>query len=131
LLAWQPAEPAPGGYWRFGEQSVPEPPDGEETLTIGSVMFSLGLIRAGAGGVSVVLATRPDVCKESCRSMNAYGWVGVGYGGLMALTGAIMVIVGAAQRAEHRRWQRGEARARVGPWSADTRSLGLALDLRF
>lgn len=131
LLAWQPAPPAPGGYWRFGEQSVPEPPDGEDMLTIGAVMFSLGMIRAGAGGVSVYLATRPEVCKESCRSMNGYGWAGVGYGGLMAVTGAVMLIIGAAQRAEHDRWERGEARVHVAPWSADRRSLGLMVDLRF
>ncbi len=100
-------------------------------LTIGSVMFSLGMIRAGAGGVSVYLATRPEVCKESCRSMNGYGWAGVGYGGLMAVTGAVMLIIGAAQRAEHGRWERGEARVHVAPWSADRRSLGLVVDLRF
>lgn len=130
-LAWQPAPVAPGGYWQFGEQNVPEPDDGDEALTIGSVIFSLGLIRAAAGGVSVYLATRPEVCKDGCRSMNLYGWGGVGFGGLMAVTGAVLLIVGAAQRAEHLRWQRGEARLRVGPWSADRRSLGLAVDLRF
>lgn len=131
LLAWQPAEPAPGGYWRFGEQSVPEPPDGQDALTIGAVIFSLGLIRAGAGGVSVYLATRPDVCKDGCRSMNVYGLAGVGFGGLMAVTGAVMLIIGAAQQARHRRWERGEARIGVGPWMVDRRSLGLAVDLRF
>lgn len=134
LLAWQPAATPPGGYWRLGERSEPEPPDGHDALSIGSVLFSLGLLRAGAGGVSVYMATRPDLCKDGCRSMSLYGWSGVGFGALMFITGIVTFSVGAAQQAEHRRWQRGEAKLHIAPWwtaSASNRSLGLAVDLRF
>lgn len=113
---------------------MPEPPDGYEALTIGSVLFSLGLFRAGAGGVSVYMATRPDLCLGNCRSMSLFGWSGVGFGALMFVTGIVSMSVGAAQQAKHRDWQRGAARLMVAPWwtaSRSSRSLGLALDLRF
>ncbi|MFV8752573.1 hypothetical protein ACNOYE_18655 [Nannocystaceae bacterium ST9] len=134
LLAWQPAPTPPGGYWSLGERSVPEPPDGHDALTIGSVIFSLGLIRAGAGGVSVYMATRPDLCAANCRSLGVFGWSGVAFGGLMFATGLVLMSVGAAQKAKHQRWQQGLARVRISPWwtaTRSTRSLGLSLDLRF
>jgi hypothetical protein len=137
LLAWQPAPTPPGGYWSVGERSEPEPPDGHDALTIGSVIFSLGLIRAGAGGAAVYMATRPDLCAVDCRSMSLYGWAGVGFGALMFVSGIVTFSVGAAQRAKHERWQRGQAkldRFGMAPWwtaSHSNRSLGLALDLRF
>jgi hypothetical protein len=126
-LAWQPAPTPPGGYWSVGERSEPEPPDGHDALTIGSVVFSLGLIRAGAGGAAVYMATRPDLCAVDCRSMSLYGWAGVGFGALMFVSGIVTFSVGAAQRAKHERWQRGEAKL-------DRRgrlAIGPALDLRF
>jgi hypothetical protein len=41
----------PGGYWTFAEahEHSGEPLDGDDELTIGSVLFSLGFLRAGAG----------------------------------------------------------------------------------
>jgi hypothetical protein len=133
-LAWQPAVTPPGGYWKFGERNVPEPPDGIDALTVGSVMFSLGLVRAGAGGISVYMATRPDLCGGDCASLRLFGWSGVGLGALMFVSGIVTFGVGAAQKAKHERWQRGEAKLKLAPWwtaSHSTRSLGLMVDLRF
>lgn len=133
-LAWQPAAPPPGGYWKFGERNVPEPPDGVDALTVGSVMFSLGVIRAGAGAVSVYMATRPDLCGGDCASLRLFGWSGVGLGALMFVSGFVTFTVGLAQKRKHERWQRGEAKLNVAPWwtaSRSTRTLGLAVDLRF
>lgn len=134
LLGWQPAATPPGGYWQFGERNVPEPPDGLEALTIGSVMFSLGLVRAGAGAGAVYMATQPKLCPSNCQSLSLFGWSGVGLGALMFITGLVTFSVGAAQKAKHERWQQGLAKMRVTPWwtaSHSTRSLGLTVDLRF
>jgi len=125
---------APGGYRSLGELREREPVDGHDNLTIGSVLFSLGLIRAGAGGVSVYMATRPDLCSPNCASMGPFGWSGVGFGGLMFVTGIVLFSIGASQQAKHRRWQQGLSSLKVAPWwtaSRSTRELGLSLDLRF
>jgi hypothetical protein len=132
LLGWQPAPTPPGGYWSLGERSEPEPPDGHDAITIGSVIFSLGLIRAGAGAAAVYMATRPELCAVDCRSTSAFGWAGVGFGALMFTSGLISLSIGLAQRAKRERWQRGELS--LVPWSTRShasRSLGLAFGLRF
>jgi hypothetical protein len=132
LSSWQPAPTPPGGYWSLGERSEPEPPDGHDALTIGAVVFSLGLIRAGAGGATVYMSTRPELCAIDCGSTAAFGWAGVGFGALMFASGLLSMSIGLAQRAKHERWQRGELS--VVPWSRRShasRSLGLALELRF
>jgi hypothetical protein len=127
---------APGGYWSVGEQHERsrEPLDGEDDLTIGSVIFSLGFIRAGAGVLTIVMGNKPDLCPitqpRGCSGLRSYGWVGVAEGGLMVGTGLAYMIIGAARRDRHRRWKSGEPlalrldqsaspnpnRVEVGPW---------------
>jgi hypothetical protein len=115
VSAAPPSEAPPGGYWSLGEQRerAREPLDGEFELTVGSVLFSLGLLRAGAGALSVWMAGRPDLCPSSdtdgdCSGLRIYGWVGVGEGALMFGTGIVYLAIGATRRARHQRWERGE-----------------------
>jgi hypothetical protein len=113
--ASEPPPPAPGGYWSLGEQRARrgEPPDGDDDLTVGSILFSLGFLRTGAAAVTVWMARTPSRCPsrepEGCRSMEIYGWVGFSEGGLMVGTGLTYLIIGLARRAKHRRWQAGES----------------------
>jgi hypothetical protein len=113
---------APGGYWTVGEQHERsrEPLDGEDDLTIGSVIFSLGFVRAGAGVLTIVMSNDSDLCPitepRGCSGLRSYGWVGVAEGGLMVGTGLAYMIIGAARRERHRRWKSGEPLADVGPW---------------
>jgi hypothetical protein len=113
---------APGGYWSVGEQHERsrEPLDGEDDLTIGSVIFSLGFVRAGAGVLTIVMSNDSDLCPitepRGCSGLRSYGWVGVAEGGLMVGTGLAYMIIGAARRERHRRWKSGEPLADVGPW---------------
>jgi hypothetical protein len=127
----------------------PEPLDGDDELTIGSVLFSLGLLRAGAGLASVWMGYNPEQCPltepRGCSGLRNYGWVGVAEGGLMFGTGITYMAIGATRRERHRRWQRGEALSLnvvdVGPWLiprsvggfSDVRlaGAGLRLQLRF
>ena len=124
----QPSEIPPGGYWTLGEarDRQTEPPDGERALTIGSVLFPLGLLRAGAGGINVWMATQPSRCPSNttagCRTFAAFGWYGVAEGGLMLVTGIVYLAIGGSQRAKHQRWEAGDRawldprRARIGSW---------------
>jgi hypothetical protein len=117
LAAAPPAVPdtPPGGYWRMGEKRAPEPLDGQDNLTIGAIMASLGVIRTG-GGIAYVVLARPGECgsleertgisRESCPELRAYGWAGTALGGAMFVTGVVMLAIGAAQRKRHRAWQR-------------------------
>jgi hypothetical protein len=124
-----PAGP-PGGYWTLAEQRESrEPLDGEDELTIGSVLFSLGALRAGAGVLTIFMAVNPEQCPltepRGCSGLRNYGWVGVAEGGLMFGTGLTYLAIGAARRQRHRQWKRGEISQRfrsgenivdVGPW---------------
>lgn len=125
ILSWSPApapSEAPGGYWSLGEQRdrQREPKDGEEELTIGSVLLSLGLLRAGAGAVTIWMGDQPRFCDPAdpttdCGSLRTYGWVGVGEGGLMFTTGIVYLAIGAHHRRRHDAWRRGEPLAlRIG-----------------
>ena len=121
----EPISEPPGGYWTVGEQRerAGEPPDGDDELTIGSVLFSLGLLRAAAGAVMVWTAGRPDLCPvaaSSCRGYGLFGVAGIGEGGLMFGTGVVYLAIGASRRARYRRWKRGESLAR---WFAPDGSL--------
>ena len=127
--AAEPPPPAPGGYWSLGEQRArrSEPPDGEDEITVGSILFSLGLLRVGAAGVTLWMARTPSRCPasdpEGCRGMEIYGWLGFGEGGLMVGTGLTYLIIGAVRRQRHQRWESGLS---VGPrrrW-AGTRGVG-------
>ncbi len=108
------SSPAPGGYWSASEQRQRrgEPPDGDDELTIGSVLFSLGILRVGAAAVTVWMARTPNRCPVSdpkgCGPLEIYGWFGVGEGGLMIGTGLTYLIIGAIRRDRHRRWSVGE-----------------------
>jgi hypothetical protein len=148
----------PGGYWTFAEQHERsrEPLDGDDELTIGSVLFSLGFLRAGAGVLTAMMANDTELCPltepRGCNGLRNYGWAGVAEGGLMIGTGITYLAIGASRRERHRRWERGEAVALwhpgaalkvvdVGPWliprsgsgNADVRvgGAGLRLQLRF
>ena len=113
-----PPDPAPpGGYWTLGEarERQTEPPDGEDELTIGSVLLSLGLLRAGAAGVTIYLARTSRLCpvvEEQCGGLEIYGYVGLGEGGLMIGTGIVYLAIGATRRRRHREWARGGAASR-------------------
>lgn len=145
-LAPPPDPPAPGGYWSIAEQRERrgEPPDGDDELTIGSVLFSLGLLRTGAAAATIWLARTPGRCPVDdadggCRSMEIYGWFGVGEGGLMVGTGLTYLIIGAVRDRRHRRWQAGQSvglpRFEWGPWMwmprAQPMGGGAQLRLRF
>ncbi len=127
-----PAGP-PGGYRTLAEarEYEVEPHDGDDELTIGSVLLSLGLIRAGAGVISVWMASNPEQCPltgpGACSGLRNYGWVGVAEGGLMIGTGITYLAIGAVRRQRHQRWERGEPLSLlrsspaldvvdVGPW---------------
>ncbi|HVI04076.1 MAG TPA: hypothetical protein VM869_35535 [Enhygromyxa sp.] len=129
--------PAPGGYWSISEQRQRrgEPPDGDDELTIGSVLFSLGLLRTGAAAVTIWMARTPDQCPTEdpagCRPMEIYGWFGVGEGGLMVGTGLTYLIIGAVRQRRYNRWHAGESvmlmrprvgapRLELGPWMLGT-----------
>jgi hypothetical protein len=155
----RPAESTvPGGYWTIAEQHERsrEPPDGDDELTIGSVLFSLGLLRAGAGVLMAVSASNTELCPlaetRGCSGLRNYGFAGVAEGGLMFGTGLTYMIIGLTRRERHRRWERGDPLALwrpgaapnvvdVGPWLiprspggiSDVRvgGAGLRLQLRF
>jgi hypothetical protein len=148
----------PGGYWTFAEQHERsrEPLDGDDELTIGSVLFSLGILRAGAGVLTAMMANDTELCPltepRGCDGLRNYGWAGVAEGGLMIGTGITYLAIGATRRQRHRRWERGEAAALwhpgaalnvvdVGPWliprsrsgisEVRVGGAGLRLQLRF
>lgn len=104
----------PGGYYEFGEVREREPEEGDMNRLIGSILFPLGFLRAG-GGIAMLLTASPERCKgnygqgvadRTCSGLRTYGWVGVGYGGLMVVTGATFLGLGLAQRSRHRAWKR-------------------------
>ncbi|MCB9700351.1 MAG: hypothetical protein H6711_00500 [Myxococcales bacterium] len=108
-----PEEIPPGGYYELGEVREREPNDGETNTLVGSILFPLGLLRAGAA-VAILVTAAPGTCQErygtgisdrSCQSLRTYGWVGIGYGGLMAVTGAAFLGIGLVQRSRHRTWK--------------------------
>lgn len=132
-----PTPDPPGGYWRFGEKREPEPNDGRDNLMIGSIMFSLGVLRT-ASGVAYVVIAQPERCDdivrfgiepEGCPQVRGFGWAGVAFGGAFLVTGVAMLAIGGAQRKRHRAWQRRHGIA-FAPVVARDR-LGLGLGLRF
>ncbi|NVB36943.1 hypothetical protein G6O69_03815 [Pseudenhygromyxa sp. WMMC2535] len=152
LLAAEPPPPQaapPGGYWSLAEtREHQEPPTGDKELTIGSVLFSLGLIRAGAGAVTVWMASKPNLCPASsdsdCQAYGGFGWYGVAEGGALTIIGIVYLSIGASQRNRHTRWQAGGSAGLeprlvgVRPWLARPRQRlgaptggGLVLELRF
>lgn len=104
----------PGGYREFGEITEREPVDGEEKVLTGSILFPLGVLRAGMGGVMYAIASPaycqrvygPKTTESTCNGLQIYGLVGIGMGSLMAVTGAVFLGWGLSQRARHRQWMR-------------------------
>ena len=128
---------APGGYYQLGESREREPVDGENKVFTGGLLLPLGLLRAGAGAGMAVMAA-PTYCKRiygpntadaTCNGLKIYGFGGVGIGGLMAATGAVLLAWGLTQRARHAKWMRdhGLALAPLGGRGA----YGLSLGFRF
>ena len=144
-LALAPAAPRPlpeseipGGYYEAMDlRRDDEPPDGDKKITLGSVLFALGLIQAG-GGVSSYITATPRYCAQvygsgvtetTCSGLRIYGIVGIAFGGLMAATGAGMLGWGMIQRKQHRKWMRERGLA-VGPLLGPGQR-GLAIGFRF
>lgn len=133
-----PPDPEPpGGYWRFGEKREPEPNDGHDSLLIGSIMLSLGVLRT-ASGVAYVVIAQPERCDdigrfgiepESCPQVRGFGWAGVAFGGAFLVTGVAMLAIGGVQRKRHRAWQRRYGIALAPVVGRDR--LGFDLALRF
>ncbi len=104
----------PGGYHDMMALRGEEPPDGEKKITLGSVLFSLGMIQFGSAIASAVTAS-PRYCSsvygasvtdETCSGLRIYGAVGAGFGGLMAASGGVILGLGLIQRRRHRQWRR-------------------------
>lgn len=105
----------PGGYHDAMDlRKDDEPPDGDKKITLGSVLFALGMIQA-AGGVSSFVTATPRFCAsvygasvsdQTCSGLRIYGIVGIAFGGLMAATGATFLGWGLIQRRGHRAWKR-------------------------
>lgn len=129
-----PAQP-PGGYWGLNEKRDPEPKDGRTNQTVGAILLPLGLLRTGAGAINVYTASGDRCARifgldpEGCSSLRAYGWWGVGFGGLMAITGAVFLGIGFKQKAEHDRWRRRYGISVVPALSPE--GAGARLTLRF
>ena len=130
-----PDMPPPGGYWGLHERRDPEPKDARTSLTVGAILLPLGVLRAAAGGVTVYTAGDArcndiyNLDPKDCGSLRAYGWWGVGFGALMAVTGAVFLGIGFKQRAKHDEWRRKYGITFVPEVSRDR--LGAGLTLRF
>lgn len=113
-VAEGPSDP-PGGYHRMGEWSEPEPKDGHAEIVVGGIIAPLGAIRTALGVGQVVAASGENCTRlvvegfgarpEDCETIRVLGWVGVGYGALMLVTGVVTLALGLKRRAEHRRWK--------------------------
>jgi hypothetical protein len=130
-----PGDP-PGGYWRPGELRRPEPDDGHASLVLGSILFPLGILRAGAGVLTAVLASPahcqqlfPGVSPDDCRGLYVYGLVGTALGGALAAAGAVFLARGLIRREGHRRWKLSGGLA-LAPVPLG-RGAGSAITLRF
>lgn len=134
----QPESEIPGGYYEAMDlRRDDEPPDGDKKITLGSVLFALGLIQAG-GGVSSYVTATPAYCPlvygarvsdTTCSGLRIYGIVGIAFGGLMAASGATMLGWGLIQRKKHREWMR-ERGLTLGPMLGPGHH-GVSLGFRF
>lgn len=145
-LALAPAAPRPlqteseipGGYYEAMDlRRDDEPPDGDKQVTLGSVLFALGMIQA-AGGASSFVTASPRYCTsvygagasdQTCSGLRIYGIVGIAFGGLMAATGASFLGWGLIQRKQHRQWMRERGLA-IGPLLGPGQH-GVSLGFRF
>jgi len=127
----------PGGYHDMMTLRGEEPPDGDGKVTLGSILFSLGMIQF-AGGLSSVVMAQPRYCAaiygasvsdEHCNGLQIYGIVGSTFGGLMAISGGVILGLGLIQRQRHRKWKR-EAGLVVAPLLGPGQR-GLSIGFRF
>jgi hypothetical protein len=128
----------PGGYYEAMDlRGDDEPADGDKQITLGSVLFALGMIQTGGGLSSYVTATPrycervygADVSDSTCSGLRIYGIVGMAFGGLMAVTGATFLGWGLIKRQKHRVWMR-ERGLTFGPMVGPGRT-GVSLGFRF
>ena len=135
------APPAPeeviGGYYERSELREPEPEDGEGRVMIGSILLSLGALRVGVSAGSIVTMA-PGRCQEiygaaaserTCAGLRTYGYVGVGYGSLMVVTGAVFLGWGLVLRGRYQSWARRRGVA-IAPLPLE-RGAGVGVGLRF
>ena len=127
----------PGGYHDMTVLRGVEPPDGDGKVTLGSILFSLGMIQF-AGGLSSVVMAQPRYCaamygasvsEQHCNGLQIYGIVGSVFGGLMAASGGVILGLGLVQRRRHRQWKR-EAGLVLAPLLGPGQR-GLSLGFRF
>lgn len=138
-LAAPPAryEEAPGGYYHLDENREREPDNGDKKTLVGSILVPLGALRLGLGvGMYVMASPRycnriygANITDKSCQGLQVYGLVGVGMGGLMAVTGAVFLAWGLTQRAKHNRWMREHGMAVAPMLGRDVQ--GVTLGFRF
>lgn len=104
----------PGGYHDMMALRGEEPPDGDNKITLGSVLFSLGLIQFGGSMGSFVTAS-PSHCHsvygastsdQTCSGLRYFGLTGAVFGGLMAASGGVILGLGLIQRRRYRQWRR-------------------------
>jgi len=107
-------EEIPGGYWERGEIET-EPRDGHEHVVTGSILLSLGALALVSSGVTAYY-TAPAHCQErladlapsdeQCRSLFAVNVANASLGGLMVVSGAVLLGVGLHRRKRHEEWKR-------------------------
>ena len=108
-------EPLGGGYWGPLGRPPPAPDDGRWLTWTGAVMLPLGVLRVGMGGVFLYGAA-PSRCGDwfgddfanepgRCGSLATYGYWGIAFGAVMAVTGAVLLGVGAHRARAYRRWK--------------------------
>lgn len=132
-----PGNEAPGGYLDAEDLRGSEPDDGHNKVTLGSILFSLGLVQFGGGVVSYI-TSRPQNCAQvygasvadaTCSGLQIYGAIGMAMGGLMSASGAVILSLGLVQRQRHRRWMQEHGLA-IGPWFGPQQR-GVAVGFRF
>lgn len=107
-----PTEPLGGGYWGPLGKAPPAPQDGAWQRTSGSVILPLGILRAGAGALSVYASRSPrceswlDGNESTCNGLRVYGYWGLGFGVAMAAAGAAFLAIGVAKGRRYAEWER-------------------------
>jgi len=108
---------APGGYYRPGEVLERSPVDGQRNIVVGSILVPLGTLATVTSAVGIWM-TAPEHCVErlgsagatiedpaSCRGVFTFNVIRVTYGGLMLISGSVILAIGLVQRQRYRRWR--------------------------
>lgn len=128
----------PGGYLSAEDLRGSEPDDGQNQVTLGSILFSLGGLRVGAGVVGLVTAM-PDRCAQvygssvadnTCSGLRIYGASGIALGGLMMISGVVILSMGLVKRHQHRKWRHERGMA-FGPTLLGPQQYGVTFGFRF